>query len=241
MLEGRALLDLVLPRTCAVCRCKLALHEEHICCGCLSELPLTYFWKMPRNPMSERFNAAVEENLPADAPLEPYSCAAALFFYDEDTPYRNIPQRLKYHRAFSEGKYFAAMLGRYMSGETQFSGLDAVIPVPLHWSRRWRRGYNQAEVIARSLSSVLQVPVKAGLLRRVRRTSTQVRLSSRDKRTNVTGAFSARSGSLPLKHVLLVDDVFTTGATLHEAARALKKVYGTDVKISVATLAFVGD
>ena len=127
--------------------------------------------------------------------------------------------------------------------------MDVVIPVPLHWTRRWRRGYNQAEVIARELADVLGADLRTDILRRVRRTRSQVRLPLAAKAANVRGAFSFRplpAGS-PEKphnlratvHILLVDDTFTTGSTLNACRAVLRQAFPLPTRISVATLAYV--
>ncbi len=116
--------------------------------------------------------------------------------------------------------------------------------MPLHWLRRWKRGYNQAEVIAGQVAGRLGCVCMPDMLRRIRRTSTQTRLSGEKKRSNVTGAFAVPErfrSQAALRHILLVDDVFTSGSTLAACHAALREVFGLRTRISVATLAFVGE
>ena len=293
--------DLVLPRICIVCGRTLLLSETHLCTACAADLPRTFFAGVRENPMAVGFNAMVERELgslvdtPSGAcsPLatQLYSYATALFFYRGDSPYSLIPQALKYGRNFEAGRHFARLLGRELAGSPLFADVDFVIPVPLHWLRRWRRGYNQAEVIARGIvegfaegrakspaagstaeaaSVWAPIPMLTGVLRRVRRTRTQTRLDAAGRYGNVRSAFVAdcrrlASGlaaivsapefrtSAPVSpdcpcHLLLVDDVFTTGATLLACERALRAglaaAFGPEsasrIRISVATLAYVG-
>lgn len=267
--------DLVLPRVCVVCGRTLLLGETHVCTACAADLPRTFFAGQRDNPMAQAFNALVERELarkPAgsqevDTPsgacslptTQPFSYAAALFYYRGDSPYSQIPQALKYGRNFEAGRHFARMLGRELAASSLFADVDAILPVPLHWLRRWRRGYNQAEIIARGIAKELGTSVLTRVLRRVRRTRTQTRLDAGGRNANVHSAFVAdgkalASTKIPAdkagrpSHLLLVDDVYTTGATLLACERALRRALaatlGTEVasqvRISVATLAYVG-
>lgn len=283
--------DLVLPRVCVVCGRTLLLRETHVCTACAADLPRTFFAAQRDNPMAVAFNALVERelggseangvptgscSLPATgiatgtAPAyQPFSYAAALFFYRGDSPYSLIPQALKYDRNFGAGRHFARMLGRELAASSLFADVDAILPVPLHWLRRWRRGYNQAEVISRGIAEVLKgeaeassspaPPVLTRVLKRVRRTRTQTRLDAGGRYANVHSAFVAdgkalASTKIPADqagrppHLLLVDDVFTTGATLLACERALRRALtetlgpeaASRVRISIATLAYVG-
>lgn len=225
----RSLSDLLMPRECAVCGRQLLPRERHLCLECEADLPLTHFDSLAHNPMADAFNARVE------APH--YVRAAALFYYTGD--YQNITRALKYHRNFALGRRFARMLGEELAAVPFWEGVDAVCPVPLHWTRRFSRGYNQADVIGRELAGALDAAFAPRLLRRTRRTGTQTRLSSAERAVNVSGAFCARPSPDSPGHILLVDDVFTTGATLAACYTALRSALGPSVRISVATLAYV--
>lgn len=248
----RAVADIAMPRTCVVCGRKLLLREEHICTECEIGLPLTYFSRQRDNPMATAFNSMIQSEIDSageDASYEPFSYAGSLLFYSGSSPYKNIPRRLKYGRDFSEGRHFAAMLGRELAASPLFADVDAAVPVPLHRARKWRRGYNQAEVIARAVAKELGVPVNTSLLRRVRKTKTQTRLHRSQRYANVKSAFMADCSPLgACRHLLLIDDVFTTGATLCACERALRAALcerfgreeGCRIRISAATLSFVG-
>ena len=269
---GSALLDFFLPRRCVVCNAVLAPSESLLCENCWSDLPHTYYWLLRNNPMSERLNAFIQDWLEAKwsvstgtehdnsddrdmadvrndgheanvSRTERYAYAAALFFYRAESDYSKITRCIKYHGRVEVGQHFGMLLGDRLAESHLFSDVDAVVPVPLHWMRRWKRGYNQAEVIASGVARRLGVPMKNNILRRCRRTRTQTKLSIAEKRKNVTGAFDvsdkARSNE-ELKHLLIVDDVFTTGSTLMACFVALREVFPPGVRISVATLGFVG-
>lgn len=236
-----ALLDLVLPRVCVVCGRALMPCERHICLLCAEDLPLTRFAELSHNPMAEKFNAGMSPDV-----YEPYAYAAALFHYSAGSSYDNITKALKYGGNLAEGRYFAAFLASELKASPIFGDVGAVAPVPLHWMRRWKRGYNQAEVIARVLASEMGVRCEPGLLRRCRRTASQTSLDVAGRHENVRGAFVADSKGINsllasgVRHLLLVDDVFTTGATLLECYRAVRTLAGPGLRISVATLGFVG-
>ncbi len=248
-----ALLDLVLPRVCVVCGRPLIPQERHLCLECLSDLPETRYAPLGHNPMADRFNAKIQVD-----EYEPYAYAAALYHYRADSGYKKISQALKYHRDFGMGRWAAGLLGERLAASPLYADVDLVVPVPLHWTRRWERGYNQAAVIAREVARVLGAACAEHLLRRCRRTRSQTHLHGEAKAANVVDAFALRRPSvffaffrrlfgLPPQsvpaahHILLVDDVFTTGATLAACHRALRRAYGPQVRISVATLAAVGE
>lgn len=245
----RAAGEILLPRQCITCGRRLLLEEKHLCLECLADLPQTYFWTMSHNPMADRFNENIQKDIETDEDdglHERYAYAAALFFYHSEAQYRLIPYQIKYHGNIRAGRYFGRMLGNRLASSVLFEDVDMVVPVPLHWTRKWKRGYNQAEVIAGAVAEALGAPMRTDLLRRRKRTTTQTRMEVEDKRKNVADAFvstpsladiAAQDG---IRHLLLIDDVFTTGATLHACFAALRTVLPASVRISVATLGFVG-
>lgn len=235
-------IDLLLPRTCIVCGRRLLSAEQHICIGCMSEMPLTYFWKQSHNPMSDKFNDVIQKNLSEFAAREPYAYASALFTYHAEAPFRLIPYNIKYKGDILSGEYFGRMLGSRLMKESHWQDVDVIIPVPLHWTRRFRRGYNQAEAIAWGLARVMGIPVATDILIRRKRTKTQTKLNIEGKARNVAGAFTVNEMALSskeVKHVIIVDDVFTTGNTLHACFTALREVFHPEVHISIVTLAYV--
>lgn len=237
-------LDLIVPKRCAVCRRPLEDAGCFLCTVCESDMPLTYFWSMEENEMSRKLNAKVQElrDRDVESTYEPYIRASALFFYKGD--YRELTKAVKYRADIQLGNYLGKVLGQKLEKSPVFEGIDAVVPVPLHWLRRLKRGYNQAEVIADALAVQLGAGIRNDILARRRNTLSQARISVEMKAENMSGAFaveaSAVEGASQLHHILLVDDVFTTGSTMAECCREIRKALPR-VRISVATLAFVGE
>ena len=246
----KSVADVLLPRVCAVCGRKLNAGENNLCLYCLAELPQTFFWERKHNRMADRFNSLIERGLDGDlvgglscGRLERYAYAVALFFYDGKGDYRRITQQLKYHSNLGLGRDFGRMLAHRIVEARHFEDVDVIIPVPLHWTRRWSRGYNQAEVIAKGMAEVLDVEVRTDILRRSRRTNTQTKVDPAKKAENVRGAFAVNCAALEgceYYHIILVDDVFTSGSTLHNCFLALRAELPVSVRISIATLAYVG-
>ncbi|MBQ3439100.1 MAG: ComF family protein [Bacteroidales bacterium] len=272
-----AILDLFLPRECLACGCRLGLRERHLCLACAADVPYTYHWLSAHNPLADRFNAVLERHRPADERMD-YAYAAALMHYKG--PYRAIPRALKYHGDLAAGRFFGGLLGRRLASAPHFADVDLIIPVPLHWTRRRSRGYNQAEIIAQAICDAFCHSLKTGgrrknltsfvqcrsdILLRARRTRTQTKLTIEQKARNVASAFqvsfapihrdasshprldalrhprldreSPQEALARARHILLVDDTFTTGATLYACYAALRPY--TSARISIATLAAV--
>lgn len=149
---------------------------------------------------------------------------------------REVILRVKYGKEETLAEIVGELWARSLAERLE-QRPEVVVPVPLHWTRTWSRGFNQSEVLARALARHLKLPLRSGVLLRRRRTLQQAGITSATARQeNVRNAFSARRGTLVTgKVVLLVDDVLTTGATANEAARALRTL--TPAKIIVAVLA----
>ena len=238
----RALADLFFPRCCAVCGDPLRLHEKHLCTCCLAELPYTCFWKYGDNPVEAVFVGRTY--------IE-FGCS--LFYYTDS--YRMMVHQLKYNSNVEIGLWLGQKLGEKLterlgekSGEklsghnVHYVPIDYIVPVPLHWRKQWKRGYNQSEVIARGIVAGLghRPEILTDLLKRKRFTNTQTHKDKLDRWSNVCNAFEINRRPVPDlagKHVLLIDDVLTTGATLDACANLLKQHCGC--KVSIATLAFV--
>lgn len=244
--------DVLLPRICTVCGRRLSPSEIFLCQNCRDDIPFTYSWDREYHPAADRFNEAIQKDTVS---YEPYSRVASLFFYDESNGYRHICHRLKYMGDTGIGRHFGKELGIRLAGSPLFRTADTVVPVPLHWQRRWSRGYNQAAVIGREIAAVLGARFCPRMLVRKKNTVSQTTLDDRQKRENVQDAFAAsdravhryltelhnRQPDMAVRHILITDDVFTSGATTAACHKALRKVFPPAVRISVATLAAVDE
>lgn len=221
------LFDLLSPRKCPGCGRRLTTAEWPVCDSCMLGMPLTPFLHAPeRNRMARVFWGVV--------PLER---AAALFFYEAGTEPAMIIHTMKYHGQRQLAEQFGELLAKRLSAADFFQDIDAIIPVPLTRQRQRERGYNQSEYLARGISRVTGLPVMLHVLRRELFRGSQTHLSAVERWKNVEDAFRLTDGrELRGKHVLLVDDVMTTGATLTACATALTGI--PDIRISVATLGY---
>lgn len=226
------LADMVWPRRCGVCGGFLDTEERYVCAECLKDMPLTYFWSWRANP--------AEQILWARTYLEG---VVSLFYYSRDNDYKELLHAVKYGGNVAAGRWLGRILGEKMR-EAAYPLPDVIVPVPLHWRRQWKRGYNQAEVIARGISEGLSgdIPVLTDILRRVRYSTSQTRMSVGSKWENVSGSFvlidnRTAAERLSGRHVLLVDDVLTTGATVEACWDALRVI--PDIRVSYASIAFV--
>ena len=230
----RLLFDLLFPKECSVCGRVLNYHEQHFCLECFADMPLTYFWSVKENPAERVFwgRARVER-------------VYSLFYYTNN--WRAPVHLLKYKGNIPVGKYMGKMLGEKIASAQEAMPVDYIVPVPLHWRKRMKRGYNQSEIIACGIAVGLGTcgacnPLVLGdLLQRARFTNTQTAKDRLERWHNVSSAFrfnpNCRTLPTPGSHILLVDDVLTTGATLEACATILVEELGC--RVSIATLAYV--
>lgn len=218
--------SLLFPRCCVVCGSPLSRGEECLCTCCNINLPRTGFHLRKDNPVECLFWGRIPG----------LKRASSFLFYRKGSDFRRILHLLKY----GGYKELGEVMGRYMAAELSsggfFDGVDMIIPVPLHRKKQKLRGYNQSEWIARGIASVTGIPLCAECMIREKNTETQTRKSTFERWENVEGIFKlCDTVHFEGKHVLLVDDVLTTGATTVACASAFARVSG--IRISVLTLA----
>ena len=220
-----SLLDLISPRTCVVCGQRLSVSEETICSKCNLHLPRTGFQQDPyENIMAKIFWGQV-----------PIERATALFYYEPHAETANILYEMKYKNHPEIGEVMGRLMARELQMSNFFEGIDGIIPVPLAKKRQRQRGYNQSHELAKGISEITGLPIYNKVVRRTVFEGSQTSLGRWERNENVEHVFELKDAStIQGKHLLLVDDVVTTGATVIACAKELCKAGG--VRISVLSL-----
>lgn len=221
------LLDLISPRFCVVCNHRLSVTENVVCGKCLFHLPRTAFYRNAyENEMAKLFWGQI-----------PIEKASALFYYEAHSETANIIYELKYKDHPEIGEIMGRIMARELESAGFFEGIDSIIPVPLAKKRLRQRGYNQSMEIARGVSEISGLPIFDKVVKRTVFEGSQTHKGRWERNENVDKVFSLIDGpAVKGKHLLLIDDVVTTGATVIACARELVKA--GDVKVSVVSLGF---
>ena len=223
------LFSLFFPRLCAVCGKSLIPGEKLLCIGCASDLPRSGYWLREENIITNLFRETQEVKI---------EHASSFLYYTKESPYHQLLIRLKYKGETQIGIELGQWFGAEIKQAPLYKTIEAIIPVPLHPKKERKRGYNQSRLFAEGIASVTGWRLETEVLKRSRHTPTQTRLNREERQKNVAGAFTlCCEERIAGKHVLLVDDVLTTGATLQTCANELLKAHGC--KVSVATAAYI--
>lgn len=219
--------ELLLPRSCVMCGERLSKYEHWLCCNCLRRLDLVKIVDVEDNPIQRLFLGQI--------PIE----RAASYFFHEGEKTRTLLHRLKYFDQPDIGVYLAHLMAEDLVKKNFFDGIDVLIPMPLHWKRLWKRGYNQSRYICQGIREVTDIPIDSGIVERIVNNPTQTHLYTTERKTNVEGIFRLKHPErIKGRHVLLVDDVITTGATTMECAKEL--MTAGDIRISIVSLSYAG-
>lgn len=217
---------LIFPNVCAACGKSLFRKEHSICTLCAYQLPRTNFHKDNDNPIAKIFWGRINIH-----------SAGAFYSFGKGGKVQQLVHQLKYKGQKEIGVSLGKLYGFDLRKSGNFETVDTIIPVPLHAKRKRQRGYNQSEFFATGLSESMKVVTDFKTLFRALESDTQTKRSRFSRWKNVESVFQLRnSKKLEGKHILLVDDVITTGATLEACAQVLLRVPG--VKVSVATIAY---
>ena len=219
------IVNLFYPRVCAACGNLLMSKEETVCLSCRYLLPKTLYEKNADNPLAQMFYGQIN-----------FHAVTAEFFFSKTGKVQHLLHQLKYEGNKDAGFFLGQQLGESINEAELFQEIDYIIPIPLHPKKEHIRGYNQSHVIAQGVEDVTEIPIMKDCLYRKVFTSTQTKKSREERWDNVKDIFDIKNGErLKGQHILLIDDVLTTGATLMAAGKTLSQI--PDIKISVATAA----
>jgi ComF family protein len=217
-------ISLLFPRLCYACGCHLLRNEKLICTGCFVAIPRTNYHLQAENPVAQLFwgRGIVEK-------------AAAFSYYSRGSRIRNLIHKLKYKGIKEIGYELGRIYAKSLKSSGFISNIDLIIPVPLHPSKKRSRGFNQSECISSGIAEVTHLPVDTLSLVRTVISDTQTNKSRFDRWTNVDRIFQVTDPyAIKGKHILLVDDVITTGSTIESCVNELLKTEG--VKVSVVAI-----
>ena len=206
----REIADFFLPRTCHLCGCRLRDTEKIFCVRCVEMLPRSLYHLMPLNPMERRF-----------AGIVPFVRATGHFIYSRNSELASAVHDMKYRQFPSVGRRLGEIVGEELNMAGFFFGADCIVPVPMHWWKKAKRGYNQVDFIAEGIGVAAGLPV----LRAIEASKphkTQTSMSLLERQANLEGSFRVKDPSaLSGRGIVLVDDVCTTGATLRTLAQVV--------------------
>ncbi len=222
-------ISLLYPKLCLACSDNLPPFDELICLKCQYQLPKTGYHLTKENPFTEKFWGRV-----------PIQTGASMYYFTVGSRMQQLIHQLKYEHKPEIGYKLGKLYGLQLKKQPHFQHIDAVVPVPLHPKKRHIRGYNQAEAFGDGLAEGLEVSHYPNALYRKVFTETQTKKSREERLENVFQAFAvAQADRLKGQHILLVDDVLTTGATLEACATKILEIEGA--KVSLATIAIASD
>lgn len=223
---GLDLIGLLFPDLCNACGTPLFVGEQLICTKCLYDLPFTDYHLHAENRVAKQLWGRL-----------PIHAAMAMLYFRKGAKVQNLIHNLKYNNKTSVGMLLGKMLGVKLKASPLYIGIDFIIPVPLHHTKLRKRGYNQSTSIADGISQEMEIPFHEDLLIRISQTDSQTKKSRYNRYENMKAVFEIKKVDRVLgKHILLIDDVITTGATLEACANEL--IANGAAKVSIAALAF---
>ncbi|OOQ59150.1 ComF family protein [Mucilaginibacter pedocola] len=218
--------SLIFPELCVACHSSLVSGEDLLCTDCRYNLPYTNFHQQPDNIVAQQFWGKL-----------PVQAAYALYYFNKGGKVQQLLHHFKYDGQHRIGNIVGEIAGSQLAESEMFRSADYIIPVPLHKKRLKERGYNQSACFAHGLAKKLKAEVELNNLVRTKATKTQTHKSRFARFENMQQVFAiTHPDRLINKHVLLVDDVTTTGSTLEACGIELLKVPG--LKLSIATIAY---
>ncbi|MEP7321407.1 MAG: ComF family protein [Saprospiraceae bacterium] len=220
---GENILELFFPHICLACEEHRAIKNHLFCVRCAYEIKPTEHWQLPNNEFTQKFIGRI-----------PLVYGASLYKFYPGGLFQKVIHKLKYQSRPEIGVHLGRIAGKQITAH--WSKPDLIIPVPIHPKKMWKRGYNQAERIASGMAEILDIPILDNILVKKSMTQSQTGFHRMERMKNVENAYDVNHiQKIRSRHILLVDDVLTTGATLEACAIPLLQV--ADIKLSMVTLA----
>jgi ComF family protein len=218
-------MHLFFPHICIGCGIDVLNNDDELCAQCISHLPETGFLFTPGNPVEKKFYGRIKiEN------------GGSAFYFNKGSAIREAILELKYRSNQQAGKFLGRLLGQRIAASNRFNEVDAIVPLPLNDKKLYKRGYNQSYLISAGIITAWKRPIIQHAVTRYVFTETQTHKDRIARWQNMEKVFVANNPApLQNKHILLVDDVVTTGSTIEACGAALLQIPG--LKISVATVA----
>ena len=216
---------LLFPHNCLGCATDVLNDDDLICARCLTELPTTNFFSSSDNPIEKIFYGRMK-----------IEHAAAGFYFTKDSLMQHLMVQLKYKGNKEVGIYLGKLIGYQLIQSNRFNDVEALIPLPLNAKKEFKRGYNQSMAICEGIAKIWQKPILKDAVIRTVFTETQTHENRINRWQNMDGVFAvANPSAIEGKHILLVDDVVTTGATLEACGSIMLENY--NIKLSIACVA----
>ena len=215
------------PHICTGCGSDVLAEDNLLCARCFVDLPVTNYAMHANNPVEKIFWGRI-----------PLIAAHGEYYFAKGSLIQHLVHQLKYKGNKEIGFYLGELMAKSLLNSNRFNNIDGLIPLPLFPDRERKRGYNQAAIICNGMSTVMNVPVVNNVLIRQRFTETQTRKHRTERWENVEGSFAIANEHLVNgKHLLLVDDVVTTGATFEASGNTMLQINGVQLSIAALTIA----
>jgi len=221
-----SLLHLAFPHVCAGCGNDILDTDNLLCLDCISGLPQTGFQQYDDNPVEKAFWGRI-----------PVAHATAQYYFTKDSLMQQLMHQFKYRGNRELGLYLGRLMGADLLQLQKFSNIEALVPLPLFAAKEKQRGYNQAAVLCYGIAEEMNIPVVKDAVARAQYTESQTKKTRVERWQNIEGRFElVNASAISGRHILLVDDVITTGATLEACGRAL--LQAQNVQLSIAALCY---
>ena len=224
-----SLLQIFYPHVCAGCGSDAVTAESQLCVKCIYQLPVTGFEKHSDNPIEKMLSGRVR-----------FQNATAQLYFTKESLIQKLMHQFKYRGNKELGRQLGVMMGAHLKESKRFDEIEALVPLPLFENKEYKRGFNQSKILCEGIAEVMNVKIVDDAIIRPMATETQTKKNRVERWKNMEGKFYLQKGNkISQKHVLLVDDVITTGATIESCANTLLEP--GDVRVSIASLCFASN